>query len=236
MRKRFAITAAVFVATTPALFGGQTAQLFESESHLKVRVPYLLFHPSDYNEHPQRHWPLILYLHGGSLRGDNAERLRTVGLPRRLEQDQQFPFIVVAPLCREGEIWTDFDAFAQLLDHIVRTNRVDEERIYVTGHSMGGRGALYFAFKFSTRFAAVVAMSPLSPITAWAKHLCNVPVWIIHGAKDSDAPIKDSEELIRAIEQSRGRPKFTLLPDRDHFVLDLYDKNDVFDWMSEHHR
>jgi hypothetical protein len=44
--------------------------------------------------------------------------------------------------------------------------------------------------------------SPLSPITAWAKHLRNVPVWIIHGAKDSDAPIKDSEELIRAIEQS----------------------------------
>jgi dipeptidyl aminopeptidase/acylaminoacyl peptidase len=78
--------------------------------------------------------------------------------------------------------------------------------------------------------------SPLSPITAWAKHLRNVPVWIVHGAKDSNAPIKDSEELIRAIEQSGGRPKFTLLPDRDHFVLDLYDKNDVFDWMSEHHR
>jgi predicted peptidase len=114
MHKRFAITAAVFVATTPALFGGQTAQVFESESHSKVRVPSLLFQPSDCDEHPQRHWPLILYLHGGSLRGDdNAERLRTLGLPHRLEQDQQFPFIVVAPLYPQGEIWTDFDALAQ---------------------------------------------------------------------------------------------------------------------------
>lgn len=236
MRKRLAIAAAVFVATTPALFGGQTAQIFESESRLKVRVPYLLFQPSDYNEHPQRHWPLILYLHGGSLRGDNVERLRTLGLPHRLEHDQQFPFIVVAPLCPEGEIWTDFDALAQLLNHVVRTNRADENRIYVTGHSMGGRGALYLAYKFPTRFAAVVALSPLSPITAWAKHLRNVPLWIIHGAKDNDAPIKESEELIRALGQSGGNPKFTSLGDRDHFILDLYDRNDVFDWMKEHTR
>jgi predicted peptidase len=236
MRKRFAINLAVFVATAAALSGGQTAQVFESESRSKVRVPYLLFQPSDYNEQPQRHWPLILYLHGGSLRGNNVERLRTLGLPHRLEQDGQFPFVVVAPLCSEGEIWTDSDALSQLLDHVVRTNRVDETRIYVTGHSMGGRGALYLAYKFPMRFAAVVPMSPLSPITAWAKQLRNVPVWLIHGAKDNDAPIKDSEELIRAIEQSGGRPKFTSLADRDHFILDLYDRNDVFDWMKEHAR
>jgi predicted peptidase len=81
VRKRFAITVAVFVATTPALSGGQTAQVFESEFHSKVRVPYLLFQPWDYNKHLQRHWPLILCLHGGSLRGDNVERLPTLGLP-----------------------------------------------------------------------------------------------------------------------------------------------------------
>jgi predicted peptidase len=162
--------------------------------------------------------------------------LRTLGLPHRLEQDGQFPFVVIAPLCPDGEIWTDSEALAQLLDRVVRTNRVDEKRICVTGHSMGGRGALYLAYKFPTRFAAFVAMSPLSPITAWAKHLHDVPVWIIHGAKDSDAPIKDSEELTRAIEQSGGRPKFTSLGDRDHFILDLYDRNDVFDWMKEHAR
>lgn len=215
------MTAAVFVAAALALSGGQSAQVFERESHSKVRVPYLLFQPSDYNEHPQRRWPLILYLHGGSLRGDNVERLRTLGLPHRLEQDRQFPFVVVTPLCSEGEIWTDFDALAQLLNRVVRTNRVDEKRIYVTGHSMGGRGALYLAYKFPTRFAAVVAMNPLSPITAWAKHLRNVPLWIIHGGKDNDASIKESEELVHAIEQSGGSPKFTSLGDRDHSILDL---------------
>lgn len=170
----------------------------------------------------------------GSLRGDDIQRLRKLGLPHRLQQDRGFRFVVVAPLCPEGEIWTDADALAQLVDHVIRTNRIDEKCVYVTGHSMGGRGALYLAYRYPERFAAVVAMSPLSHITAWAKQLCNVPLWIIHGAKDTTAPIKDSEELVQFIEQSGGHPKFTRLVDRDHFILDLYDKNDVFDWMVEH--
>jgi predicted peptidase len=210
--------------------GEQVAQKFEAERHETTRLEYLLFLPSTYNEDPQRQWPLILYLHGGSLRGDDVNKLRTLGLPHRLEQDREFPFVVAAPLCPQGEIWTDADALAQLVDQMVRTNRIDKKRIYVTGHSMGGRGALYLAYKFPKRFAAVVAMSPLSPITAWAKPLSNTPLWIIHGAKDSAAPIRDSEELISAIEQTGGRPKFTRIADRDHFILDLHDKNDVFDW------
>src|SRR4029077_12688317 len=151
----------------------------------------------------------------------------------RLEHDQQFPFVVVAPLCPEGEIWTDTDALIQLLDHIAANSRIDKDRVYVTGHSMGGRGALYLVYKHPERFAAVVALSPLSPITAWVKRLRDVPLWIIHGTKDTAAPIKDSEELMHEIEQSGGHPKFTPLPDRDHFILDIYDKDDVFDWMKE---
>lgn len=216
--------------------GEQTAQGFEAETHETSHLEYLLFVPSSYSDDPQRRWPLILYLHGGSLRGDDVNKLRTLGLPHRLEQDREFPFFVIAPLCPEGEIWTDADALAQLVDQVVRTNRIDEKRIYVTGHSMGGRGALYLAYKFPTRFAAIVALSPLSPVTAWAKQLRNTPLGVIHGAKDSAAPIKDSEELISVIEQSGGHPKFTPLSDRDHFILDLYDKNGVFDWMTKHSR
>jgi len=101
---------------------------------------------------------------------------------------------------------------------------------------MGGRGALYLAYKYPGRFAAVVAMSPLSPITAWAKQLRIVPLWIIHGSKDAEAPSKDSEDLVHAIERSGGHPRFTALADRDHFILDLYERNDVFDWLTQHSR
>ena len=165
-----------------------------------------------------------------------ASALRKMGLPHRLETDRNFPFVVAAPLCREGEIWTDAEALRQLLDGLAREHRVDDKRVYVVGHSMGGRGALYTAFKNPERFAAVVAMSPISPITAWATRLKDIPLWLVHGANDKAAPAADSDELAAAIEKAGGRARYTRLEDRDHFILDLFDKNEVFDWLLEHAR
>ena len=214
----------------------QQPLVFETETTQRVRLPYLLHLPAKYNEDRQKRWPLILYLHGGSARGEDLERLRKIGLPKRLEQDRDFPFIVTSPLLPEGEIWTDVAALGALVDEVARLHRVDPARIYVTGHSMGGRGALYVAYKQRGRFAAVAALSPYSPITAWSKNLTHVPLWLIHGAKDAQAPIKDSEELAHAIEKAGGKPRFTPLPDADHFILEWYDRNEVFDWLMEHRR
>jgi predicted peptidase len=231
-----ACIASTVIAAPPISPGEQVTQVFEGTAQRSARLQYLLFLPADYNREARRQWPLILYLHGGSLRGENIERLRTLGLPHRLQQDQKFQFVVAAPLCPAGEIWTDADALVQLLDELIPRYRIDNKRVYVTGHSMGGRGALYVAYKSPERFAAVVAMSPLSPIAAWAKRPRDVPLWIIHGEKDTAAPIKDSKELVQAVEQGGGHPRFTSLTDRDHSILDLYDKDDVFDWMAEHNR
>src|SRR5436305_4975997 len=76
--------------------GEQTEQKFEGKTRRTVSSKYLLFLPSDYNQDTQRRWPLVLYLHGGSVRGDDINPLRTLGLPRRLEHDAKFPFVVVA--------------------------------------------------------------------------------------------------------------------------------------------
>ena len=152
-----------------------------------MKLPYLLHVPSNYKEDPSRRWPLLLYLHGGSIRGSEIEKVRTLGLPKRLDNDPQFPFIVVSPLALEGEIWTDAEALAGLVDFVQLTHRVDPAAVYVTGHSMGGRGALYMAYKYPQRFVGVVAMSPVSPITAWAKRLHSVPLWLMHGERRAGA-------------------------------------------------
>ena len=54
---------------------------------------------------------------------------------------------------------------------------------------MGGRGALYFAYRMPSRFAAVVALSLYSPINAWGDKLSQIPLWLFHGAADTLAPI-----------------------------------------------
>ena len=208
--------------------------MLETTTTRAVRLPYLLFLPADYPGDAYKRWPLILYLHGGSLRGGDTERLRTLGLPHKLESEPDFPFVVVSPHCPEGEIWSDAEAIAALLDRVTADCRVDPARVYVTGHSMGGRGALYLTYRLPDRFAAVLALSPYSPVTAWADRLARTPLWVFHGSADAIAPISETEELVRAVENTGGHLRLSTLEGRDHFILDVYDRPEVYEWLAQH--
>ena len=211
----------------------QQSRVLEASVTHPVRLPYLLFLPAAYSGDEKVRWPLIVYLHGGSLRGGDIERLRTFGLPHKLESDPGFPFVVVSPHCPEGEIWTDADAISALLDRVKQDCRIDPARVYITGHSMGGRGALYFAYRMPARFAAVLALSPYAPITAWADKLAQTPLWVFHGTADTAAPISDTRELLERAEKSGGHPRFTALEGRDHFILDVYDRPEIYEWLAQ---
>ena len=214
---------------------GQQSHTLRREVSHKVEVQYLLSLPKGYAKSQER-WPLILYLHGGSVRGDDIAQMKRWGLTEKVEADPDFPFIVVSPQCHNGEIWTDVEALGAVLDEVARTHRVDPDRVYVTGHSMGGRGALYAAYKMPGRFAAVISLAPVGPITAWAGKLATVPLWLFHGPNDQFTPLREVEELVRAIEAAGGHPQFTILPGRDHYILDVYDRPDLYKWLTQQKR
>jgi predicted peptidase len=213
----------------------QATQTLQRDVSHRVQMQYLVFLPKDYEKSTEK-WPLILYLHGGSVRDDDISRIKKLGLTEKVEADPNFPFIVVSPQCHRGEIWTDVDALGAILDEVAQNNRVDPDRVYVTGHSMGGRGALYAAYKMPDRFAAVLSLGPVSPITAWAEKLATIPLWLFHGTKDQFTPLKEVEELVRAVEAAGGHPQLTVLPGRDHYILDAYDRPDLYKWLAQQKR
>jgi predicted peptidase len=90
---------------------------------------------------------LIMYLHGGSRRGTDIEKLREpgYGLPAIVEKNKSFPFIVLSPQCPEGEFWTDSEPLIALLDEVLKKYSIDPARVYLTGHSMEGFGTWYLA-------------------------------------------------------------------------------------------
>ena len=134
----FLLLLALFSARADTPGGSQQrAQVLQGQASDVVRISYLLFLPADYEKNAGRRWPLILYLHGGSLRGSDIESVRKLGLPHKLETDPNFPFVVASPQCPPGEIWTNVEALGQLLDRIQADYRIDPDRVYVTGHSMG---------------------------------------------------------------------------------------------------
>ena len=50
------------------------------------------------------------------------------------------------------------------------------------------------------------------------------------------APVTDTEELSRAIEAVGGHPRVDILPGRDHFILDIYDRPEIYEWLMKQKR
>ena len=211
---------------------GQHAGSFDGTIRRGVEMKYLLFLPRGYASDGRR-WPLIVYLHGGSMRGTDPERLRAMGLPALVERDPDFPFVVLSPLLPERQLWTDTDALIALLDDVLRRHRIDPDRVYLTGHSVGGNGAWYLAYRHPDRFAAVAPMAGPA-IPWWATRLRDVPVRAFHGDRDEIVPLRESREIVAAIRAEGGEAELTVLEGRDHFILNAYEDRELYAWLLRH--
>jgi predicted peptidase len=143
---------------------------------------------------------------------------------------------VVSPLCPNGEYWTDTEALISLLDEIEKYYAMDQSRVYLTGHSIGGFGTWYLAYKHPDRFAAIAPMSAPFVVTAWADRLQKMPIWAFQGSKDDLVPIAGTQELIDTLHALGNNVRFTILPGRDHGILDTYEKDELYSWFLEHAR
>ena len=68
-----------------------------------------------------------------------------------------------------------------------------------------------------------------------AFRLKDVPVWAFHGAKDSVVPLKQSEEMVKAIKARGGDAKLTVYPDAGHDSwTETYNNKELYDWFLKH--
>jgi predicted peptidase len=220
----------------------QTERVFETRIEKKVSLKYLLYLPKDYSKIPDAKWPTILFLHGMGERGDDLEIVKKHGIPKIVEEKDDFPFIAISPQCPTTSLWTTMtdELHALLVDAVQRYN-VDEVRIYLTGLSMGGYGAWHLAATYPELFAAVVpicgGMIHDSEFQEKIKVLKDMPIWIFHGAKDEAVPIKNSKEVYNALKKIKGNVKFTVYPDLGHDSwTKTYDNPDLYKWLLKQKR
>ncbi|HQU44077.1 MAG TPA: prolyl oligopeptidase family serine peptidase, partial [Pirellulales bacterium] len=185
---------------------------FEKEITITVKLNYLLFLPEGYDK-SEKKWPLILFLHGSGESGKDLEKVKIHGPPKIVERKPDFPFIVVSPQSRRRG-WNP-EALKALLDEVLADERVDRDRVYVTGLSMGGFGTWTLAAEYPNYFAAIV------PICGGgdpedAPSLKQLPIWVFHGAKDKAVPLERSQEMVDALKKAGADVKFTVYPEAGH--------------------
>jgi predicted peptidase len=202
-----------------------------------VRLHYLLYLPQAYRANADERWPLIVFLHGSAGRGDDLELVKIKGIPRIVEQQPGFPFIVLSPQCPEEQVWIDhLLTLRVLLDQIVAQCAVDADRIYLTGFSMGGTGTWALAITRPEQFAAIAPICGRG-LPDRARALKDLPAWVFHGAEDTVVPLEESERMVEALKACGGSVRFTVYPGVGHDSwTQTYDDPELYKWFLQHPR
>jgi predicted esterase len=206
----------------------------ELEKRLGENQDYLhLTHLPDGYDKDQRAWPLIVFLHGSGERGNDLSLLKNEGPLGYINAGHPLLFIVVNPLCPEDEHWNP-DRLARLLDQVKAANRVDPKRIYITGLSMGGFGALDFAASYPDRIAAIAPLSG-GEDPDLAERLKKMPTWFFHGGDDPVVPTSFSVNLAHAMQKLDAPVKLTIIPGVGHGGWDkIYSDPKLYAWLLQH--
>ena len=215
----------------------QREREFSATVTKEVEMDYLLYLPPEY-EKTDKEMPLMLFLHGMGERGDDLEKVKKHGPPKLIEQGRDFPFIVLSPQCPRWSWWpVQVETLDALLDTICRTYRVDEDRIYVTGLSMGGYGTWALAEHRPHRFAAIAPICGGHQEPEDLQKIAHLPVWAFHGAQDPVVPVESTKEIVRVLEDAGADPKLTIYPDTGHDAWkQAYADPELYDWLLQHKR
>lgn len=202
-------------------------------------LPYLLFIPKGYISSGAERWPLVIFLHGSGERGSDINAVKKNGPPKFVDTDTAFPFIVISPQLppspNEDDPW-QIPPLDALLDHALKTLRVDPNRVYLTGLSLGGMATWAWGAAEPGRFAALVPISATAnPSTACA--LNNMPVWDFHGDRDDVLDPRGDFDMVEAVRACGGHPRMTIYPDTGQSAWEgAYADPALWLWLLEQRR
>jgi len=231
-------------ATTPAL-GALTNRNGPDESNatwwlaLKKRLGlsehrYLSFVPETYATDTEARFPLLIFLHGSGEAGTDLELVRKHG-PHHYLTAHANPFVIIAPQC-DPDAWWHAANVLDLLDEVRAKYRIDDQRIYLTGLSLGGFGTWTVAGAAPERFAAVAPICGEGDI-AEAARMKELPIWTFHGAKDRSVPVQSTKNMVDALIRSGGRVRMTIYPDAAHDAwTQAYNTPELYAWLLRQRR
>lgn len=213
----------------------QSVLSFKTKIDEGTIIKCLVYIPNDYSQSQNNKYPLLIFLHGSSESGDDLEKVKKNGPPKLISQGKTFPFIVISPQLpmRYASKWPP-----ELIDEVynlAKENfRIDEDRFYLTGVSVGGAGTWTYALTYPDKVAAI------APICGWgnpsqACEIKDVPTWAFHGAKDKVIDIEASRKMINSLKKCGADPQFTIYPNAGHDSWTVtYNNPALYKWFLSH--
>jgi predicted peptidase len=223
------------------------ARVFTSSKGDKIQ--YRLFIPRDYD--PDTQYPLVLFHHGGGGTGDDNLRNLEGPLPFEWagpERQAKNTCFIVSPQIPRTERREDGPSrhetmkgqimiIHEILDSLEEEFSIDTSREYITGLSMGGTCTWISITERPKRFAAAAPVcSGYKFIGLNAQEMgrksAQMPLWIFHGDADETVSVDYSREVVKALKDAGGNPKYTEYPGVGHNSWDLAYRDEKFiEWL-----
>jgi predicted esterase len=199
--------------------------------------PYRFYIPKNYEA--KKKWPMIVALHG--MGGDENSFFTGYdsGAIRRIAEERGY--IVVCPKGRGPVSMYLASAERDVIDVIKEMKRdfsIDDDRVYLMGHSMGGYGTWSIAVNNPDLFAALGPISgggtPLS--RPRLKAITHVPWIVVHGDNDPTVSVEESRKMVKAGKELGIEIKYIEVPGGNHSDVVTSSFKDIFDWFDAHKR
>jgi len=219
--------------------------------------PYFTYVPIDFD--PQQTYPLVVVLHGFG-GGSRKEISNLLGTGDQSSPDCQY--IVVAPSNRgnidytnrigEEDVWRTIDDLQTLYP-------IDENRIYLTGMSMGGGGTWHLGLRHPDRFAAIVPICGSTDWRLWAgdtlpgqlrqqvldadnpltfaANAARLPILVAHGGADPVVTVEHSRRMVTRLQELDCPVEYEEYPGVGHVSWNnTYADGRILDWFGKHVR
>lgn len=194
-------------------------------------IPYALFVPSKVSARSNEgdKSPLIVSLHG---LGRSYDWL--MGYHGLLDQAEANGYIVVTPLgyTRRGwfgsrplEDMEDSSYSEQDVMEVIRLVRdefnIDDNRLYLWGHSMGGAGTYHIAAKYPDLFAALGVAAPApqrdADIETSLEKIQHLPILVLQG--DEDSLVTLTRRWVAKMRELGMQHVYVEIPGGDHSLV-----------------
>jgi poly(3-hydroxybutyrate) depolymerase len=232
-------------------FAGKTGDfkrhyLLESAGEI---MPYRMYVPTAYNG--TRGFPLIIALHG---LGGTEDAFFTSYGSTTPPLAEQHGYIVAAPLgyrvdgsygwglgnppadpaTRRLQERSEQDVM-QVLELVKRQYKVDGNRIYLLGHSMGAIGTWKIGPKYPDIWAALAPISG-SGVPATLERIRSVPEIVVHGDDDRTVNVQGSRTMVAKMKELGIEVKYIEVPGGSHGGVVAPNLAAIFDFFDAHRK
>ena len=210
----------------------------ESETVVDERLDYECGYtysvkvPAGYNA--SNEYPLFLYLHGQLLDSVFYNNMMTNNF--HIPADDKY--IIVRPSKLESD-WDPKKAL-DVLEDVKANMNVDDDRVYLTGLSMGGRGTFIVAAALPDYFAALMPLSPHHTPYSYlplAESVAHIPIWMSHGTNDSTSSYDMAAQMAENLTNLGAEIEFQTIVGGEHGGwFAIYSDPEIMQWMLSHTR